>query len=251
MKLAIMQPYLFPYIGYWQLIASADKFIFFDVVQYNKRSWMNRNRVLHFEESKGFQYITVPVKKHERGTLVKDVLINKEQDYKEKILGNLTVYKKNSAPFYQEIVNLVNEILNSGADSLLDLSIYSTAKILNYLSIDFNYNIASRIDFDREAIKKPGDWALSICKELGASSYINPHGGCDIFDEEKYINNGVILNFVKPKLTPYNQGLNQGFLEGLSIIDVLMFNRPEKVRDIILNDFDIKKKEDLLTTNGL
>lgn len=246
MKLAVMQPYLFPYLGYWQLIANTDKFIFFDVVQYNKRSWMNRNRVLHFDDKKEFQYITVPVKKHEKGTLIKDILINDGEDYRSKILGNLTVYKRRSAPYYQEVLDLVDRVLKSSEHSLLGLSIFSVHEVFKYLGLSFEYDIASRIDFDRGVIEGPGDWALSICKSLSAGSYVNPPGGYDIFDEGKYKGNGVDLSFIRPRLTEYFQGNGERFLPGLSIIDVLMFNSPEDVRDILYNDFTFETKSDLM-----
>lgn len=245
MTLAIMQPYLFPYIGYWQLIQNSDEFIFFDVVQYNKRSWMNRNRILHPDKPDEFQYITVPVEKHLKGTLIKDVFINNHETWKEKILGQLTVYKKLKAPFYSEVSNLIEQIFEKEYESFLSLSIESTKQICEYLNIEFKYRIASEIDFDKNIVHNPGDWALSICKYLNVKNYINPYGGCEIFDEDKYTQNGVDIKFIKSNLTPYKQSWRKEFQAGYSIVDVLMFNDKATIKMILKNDFKKLSKQEL------
>ena len=245
MTLAIMQPYLFPYIGYWQLIANTDEFIFFDVVQYNKRSWMNRNRIIHPDKPDDFQYISVPIKKHEKGTLIKDVRINNNENWKEKIFGQLTVYKKLNAPYYDDVKKLIEKIFTGNHESFLNLSVVSMIQICEYLDIDFKYQIASDINFNRSIIENSGDWALSISKELKATNYINPYGGYKIFDEEKYIQNSININFLKSKLTPYTQSFRKNFMSGLSIIDILMFNDNNKIKDMLKSDFDILNKQDL------
>lgn len=245
MTLAIMQPYLFPYIGYWQLIANSDEFIFFDVVQYNKRSWMNRNRILHPDKPDEFQYISVPIKKHETGTLIKDAHINNDENWKAKILGQLTVYKKLKAPYYKEVIILLNSIFEKEYDSFLSLSIESTKQICAYLDIDLKYQVASDIDFDRTIVKSPGDWALAISKHLEADKYINPPGGYEIFDEDKYIQNNIELKFIKSNLTSYKQSWRKEFMTGLSIMDVLMFNDKNTIRDMLKSDFNICSKKQL------
>lgn len=240
-----MQPYIFPYIGYWQLIANSDEFIFFDVVQYNRRSWMNRNRILHPDTSKEFQYISVPIKKHSQGTLINEVLLNNNENWKSKILGQLTVYKKLKAPCYDDIIFLVKKIFEKDCKFLLELSIYSTKMICGYLDIKFRYKVASDIDFDRESIKSPGDWALSISKYLNAKTYINPPGGYEIFDENKYSANDTNLQFLKSNLSLYKQSWRKEFQSGLSIIDILMFNDKDTIKDMLKNDFNILSKKEL------
>ncbi len=245
MTLAIMQPYLFPYIGYWQLIANSDQFIFFDVVQYNKRSWMNRNRIIHPDKQDDFQYITVPIKKHEKGTLIKDVYINNNENWKEKILGQLTVYKKLNAPYYDDVKKLIEKIFTGNHESFLNLSVVSMIQICEYLDIDFKYKIASDINFNKDIIKSSGDWALSISKELKATNYINPYGGYEIFDEEKYNVNGIDIKFLKSKLTPYKQSFRKNFMSELSIIDILMFNDKKIIYNLLNNDFKLLSKKEL------
>ena len=240
-----MQPYLFPYMGYWQLISNSDEFIFFDVVQYNKKSWMNRNRILYPDKSKDFQYISIPIKKHSQGTLISDVVLNNDEKWQDKILGQLTVYKKLKAPYYNETIDLIKTIFSKEYESFLSLSIESTEIICNYLDIDLKYQIASDIDFDRDNIEGPGDWALEISKKLKATDYINPHGGYEIFDEDKYNTNGIDIKFLKSNLTPYKQSWREDFQAGLSIIDVLMFKSKEDIKALLYNDFKILSKKEL------
>lgn len=246
MRVGIMQPYFFPYIGYFQLIANTDKWVFFDVVQYNKKSWMNRNRILHPTRNGEYQYINVPIKKHKKGTLIRDVAINMDLNWRQEILGKLTAYRRMRAEHYDETIALLTSIFDNGPASFLEFSVYSTSMVCNHLGIDFNFEIASHIAFERGIIDGPGDWALSITKALGGNIYINPTGGAGIFDEEKYASHGIDLLFLKPKLSPYKQSRREGFLPGLSIIDILMFNEIDSVREFLRNDFELCRKEQLV-----
>ena len=250
MTIGIMQPYFFPYIGYWQLINAVDEWIFFDVVQYNKKSWMNRNRILHPDAKQEWQYVSVPVKKHEKGTLIKDIELNNDERWKEKILGQLTVYKRLKAPYYEETINLINSIFEKEYDIFLSLSIESTKMICSYFGIELKYKIASEIDFDRSEITGSGDWALVIAKDQKADRYINPHGGYEIFEEEKYNSNGIDLKFLKSNLTPYKQSWRKEFTPGLSIIDVMMFNSKEEIKSLLDADFKIFNKASLALELG-
>ncbi|XOB62001.1 WbqC family protein [Campylobacterota bacterium DY0563] len=251
MTVAIMQPYFFPYIGYWQLIANSDEFIFFDIVQYNKRSWMNRNRILHPDKPNDFQYISVPIKKHSQGTIIKEVTINNNENWKAEILGKLSVYKKLKAPYYNETISIVRRIFDKEYENFLNLSVEITKQICAYLEIDFKYKIASEIDFDKNSIKGPGDWALYISKKLKAKQYINPYGGYELFEENKYLKNGIELKFIKPNLSPYKQSWREEFINGLSIIDILMFNDKDTIMKILSNDYKILNKQELEKENEL
>jgi len=251
MKLAIMQPYFFPYVGYFQLIANTDHFIFFDIVQYNKKSWMNRNRILHPNKLDDFSYISAPVAKHDKGSLIRDININNDGKWQNKILSQLDVYKKLKAPFYNEVKQVVEEVLSKECNTLLDLSIESTRAICDYIGIEFNYEIASKINFDKRSISQPGDWALEISKHKKASEYINPPGGYDIFDEKKFIENNIKLSFLKPSLSPYKQSWRKSFMPGLSILDLIMFNSPEESWQIINNDFTVIDAKNIINTEVL
>ena len=137
MKLGIMQPYFFPYIGYFDLINRADKWIVFDIVKYKPLSWMNRNRIHH--PSKGWQYIKVPVvnKSHDQ-----KIMENQVQDLvaaRARVLGQLIHYKKN-APYYQATSDLVSSSFEeSESDALTDLNVSTIKATCSYLNIDFDY----------------------------------------------------------------------------------------------------------------
>lgn len=246
MKLGIMQPYIFPYLGYWQLIYSTEQWIFFDTVQYNKRSWMNRNRILHPDKNKDFQYISVPVKKQPRGTLIKDAQIAQDRNWKKTIEGQLTVYKRLHAKYFDEVFHLVRSLLDMGnGRSFLEFCIVSTEEICRRLHIELNYQIASQTKFNQENITTPGEWALEICKAQQADMYINPYSGYEIFDESLYQKNNIELRFLKPRLKKYAQSKREKFISSLSIIDVLMFNGFIDTEKRIKNDFTIYQKEAL------
>src|ERR1700750_1615028 len=100
MKIALMQPYFFPYLGYYQLVKSVDEFVIFDQAQYVRRTWMNRNRILN--NHKEFSFLIVPVTKAPRETKIKDIKIDYESNWKERIFDQLRCYKK--APNYQTVI---------------------------------------------------------------------------------------------------------------------------------------------------
>jgi len=251
MKVGIMQPYFFPYIGYFQLIANTNRWVFFDVVQYNKRSWMNRNRILHPTKMDGFQYIYVPIQNHKKGTLIKDVKINNDIKWQQEIIGKLTVYKRMRAHFYDQTLDLISSILNHSYTSFIDLSVRSVKLICQYIGFDFEYDIASELKIDRNLVSVPDDWALIITKKLGGNIYINPPAGVSIFDEHKYENNDLKLLFLKAKLSPYKQSKRKDFVPGLSIIDLLMFNRTDEIKDMLENDFKLLSKNQLLKDQAI
>ena len=196
MKLGIMQPYFFPYIGYFQLVNAVDKWVVFDVVQFMRHQWVNRNRILHPES--GSQYIIIPKKKHSRETLIKDVAIDNRQDWKNRIIAQLTHYKK-KAPFFNETIDLLKDSFfseESNVESLSKLNVIILNKVCARLNIKFEYEICSEMDLLLDDITYPGAWALKISEQLGATEYINPPGGRDIFIPEKFNEKGIKLKFL-------------------------------------------------------
>lgn len=237
MKIGIMQPYFFPYIGYFQLIKAVDKWIIFDIAQYMRHQWVNRNRILH--PASGSQYILVPKRKHQRETLIKDIVTDKTQDWKNKIIAQLAHYKK-KAPFFGETINFVKECFFSeraDVESLSKLNAFILEKICGVLDIEFTYEVCSEMDLKLGEIKHPGDWALKISEQLGATEYINPPGGRDIFSPDKFKEKGIKLRFLNPGSINYNQK-GYKFVAGLSIIDVMMWNSGDEISDM-LNKFEI------------
>lgn len=229
MKLGIMQPYFFPYIGYFQLINSVDRYILFDTPQYEKRSWMSRNRIINLKE--GTTYITVGTIKAPQRTPINQIFLQENETWKKKIIGQLDVYRK-LAPHYKTVMALVEDILNPQYKTLVELNANSLKKVCDYLGIDKKIEIFSELELDIYGDCEPDVWALEITKALGYSTYINAPGGEVFFDKKKYLDAGIELYFIQPQLTQYVQRIGR-WEPGLSIIDVMMFNSREKIVDML------------------
>lgn len=231
MKLAIMQPYFFPYLGYFSLIQLADEFILFDTPQYIRHGWIERNRILKLDGEP--LYIKVALQKHKRETAIKDIVINNDINWKNKITSQLTSYKK-KAPYFQQINEIINQIFEKEYTSIVDLNFRILSSICDYLEIKTPIKIWSKMGVDIEEVHAPDEWALNICKALKAEVYFNPIGGMTFFDRNKYKNAGIDLKFMEFIPLSYCQ-LDNDFVPYLSIIDVLMFNNKERVQQMLEN----------------
>ncbi len=232
MKIAIMQPYFFPYLGYFSLIKNTDQFILFDPVQFIRHGWIERNRTL--KPDKGWQYIAVPLCKSSQATHIKDTNINQEENWQAKILAQLTHYKK-KAPFYKQTIDVINSALDCKSEGIAQLNYHILKTVCQYIDIPFNCQIFSEMNLEIEAPQIPDEWALNICKKLdNIDEYWNPEGGATFFDKSKYDEANIKLVFVKPLLNFYSQRRGpENFENGLSIIDVMMFNSPEQIRKML------------------
>ena len=237
MKLGIMQPYFFPYLGYFSLIANTDHFIFFDTPQYERRSWMNRNRILNANGEPA--YISVPVHKVPQQTAIKDIKIDYSNDWAASMIARMVHYKK-YAPHYSEISELFQNLLSKKDDSLSKLNIETTVAVCRYLGITTSFETFSEMNLEIDEVHAPDEWALEITKAMDYDTYVNPPGGADFFDNEKYIKAGIELQFLKNNLPTYVQRIGK-FVPGLSIIDVLMFNSINEIREMLDDNTIIKK----------
>ncbi len=235
MKIGIMQPYFFPYIGYWSLIKQTEHFILFDSVQFIKHGWIERNRIL--KPGEGSQYIKVPLEKYSRSTRINEIRINDNEDWRDKLFRQLEHYKKR-APFYSETIGVVQEALNIQTDSMVKLNENIILTVCKYLDIDVKLDIFSEMNLKIEEVNEPDEWALNICKAMGnVNEYWNPEGGLEFFNKSKYIDEGINIKFLKIKLERYSQR-RESFEAGLSIIDVMMFNSKEEIKNM-LNSYSI------------
>ena len=232
MKLGIMQPYFFPYIGYISLIKNTDEFILFDTVQFIKHGWIERNRIL--KPGGEWQYIAVPLVKHSIDTKIMDIKIRNNEDWKNKIISQLSDYKKR-APYYNETMEVVREALNIETDNITILNKHILEVVCKYLGFNPIIKIFSEMDLQIEEATAPDEWALNICKALGnVDEYWNPPGGIEFFDKSKYDKAGIKLLFQSVNIVPYVQRI--GYFEpGLSIIDVMMFNTKEEINAMLDN----------------
>lgn len=234
-----MQPYFFPFLGHFSLIASVDEWVVFDITQYTPRSWMNRNRILH--PNAGWQYVTVPLANSSNSIKIVEAKVLNLSETKASVIGKLSHYKK-KAPYFKAVNTLVNDVFDSATDnSLVKLNVLSLSAVCRYLEIPFTYRICSELNLPLPAKLEAGEWALEICNMLGATRYVNPAGGQELFDPEAFTRRGISLHFAKTKefvydTTPYQYEPN------LSILDVLMWNSPTVVADAVRNNVEITEK---------
>lgn len=231
MKLGIMQPYFFPYIGYFQLMNAVDRWIAFDDIQFIDKGWINRNRVLHPDPVKEWQYITLPLDKRGQFDKICDISIKSQVDWRSQILGKLTSYKK-KAPYYNQTIDFVRDCFDTDEANLARFVVRSLKMTAQYIGIQTPIDVQSEMDLQLPKIEHPGQWALKISEAIGASEYVNPKGGADIFKAEEFKKAKIELSFLGPKLTPYPQR-RDGFIPGLSIVDVLMWNDSSSIAQLL------------------
>ncbi|NOX84347.1 MAG: WbqC family protein [Chlorobi bacterium] len=232
-----MQPYFFPYPGYFSLIKATNKWIVFDTPQYEIRSWMNRNRIIDPNHD-GWMYFTVPVKKHKLKTPIYDIRLQNRENWKDKIIGQLGYYRKR-APYYKKVVEFLYETLKDEFDGLSELNVHTLRLTCAYLGIDFNYEIFSEMNLPIQPIRERDEWGLNICRAMGITEYINPERGQSFVHREKFLNNRINLQFLKFKFPEYDQKRKE-FIPGLSIIDAMMFNTPAEINQM-LDEYELVK----------
>lgn len=229
MKLAIMQPYFFPYIGYFQLMNTVDLWVAFDDIQFIDKGWINRNRILHPDINKEWQFITLPLSKRGQFDKICDISIKSDINWREQILGKLTSYKK-KAPNYNSTIEFVRDCFDTQETNLARLVIDILKKTAKHLEIETEIKIQSEMNLELGEIHHPGQWALRISESLGATEYINPKGGAEIFNSDEFRAKNTNLTYLKAGLNPYSQR-NEKFVPALSILDVLMWCSISDVRE--------------------
>ncbi len=224
MKLGIMQPYFFPYIGYWQLLNAVDTYVVYDDVNYIKGGWINRNRILINGQP---QFITVPIKKASSYSLINELEINRTTKFPDKQLKTLDMsYKK--APFFDDVMPMLEGVLNFDSQNLASFLYNSIAVVCDYLGIQTKLILSS--DLDKDNSLKGKDKVLEICKLLHADQYYNAIGGQELYDKDEFLANGISLRFLETGNTIYTQFDNE-YISHLSIIDMMMHVSKDKVQD--------------------
>jgi hypothetical protein len=229
MKIGIMQPYFFPYLGYFDLINRTDKWIVFDTSQYIRHGWINRNRILHPEN--GWLYIIVPLVKHDQAAAINRIEIATSVEWRDKIIAQLMHYKKR-APFFRQTIRLVEECMQIDEDNLSRLNTQILGKVCQYLGIGWSHEVFSKMQMQLGSVQHPGDWALRISEALGAGEYINPPGGADLFNAEHFAASGVKLTIQEPFEFRYACPGYQ-FEPALSVVDALMWNDPQTIKSYL------------------
>ena len=235
MKLSIMQPYFLPYLGYWQLIASTDVFVIYDDVNFIKGGWINRNRYLYQGQPKYFNLIMSGASSNKK---INEVGLMKDSRYNpgKKLLSTFQMaYQK--APMYHEILPLLEDILLYDTDILDPYLKHSIRLICQYLEIPARILIASQITEKNNQLAGK-DKVINICRCLKADTYINASGGRELYHQEEFQKAGLNLYFIEMDPIEYPQ-FGDPFVPGLSIVDVLMFNEKENVKEM-LNRYQLK-----------
>ena len=226
MKIGIMQPYFFPYIGYWQLINAVDKYVIYDDVNYIKGGWINRNRILINDKP---SFINLKMNGSSPNKLIKEILVSNDNRWKNKLLKSIELsYRK--APFFEMSFPIIEEIINHDE---VNLSLYLEnliKRIAEYLEMNTEFVLSSNIEKDNSL--KGQDKVIEICKSLGAKEYYNAIGGVELYSAENFNSYGIELRFLRTEYIEYKQFKND-FSPYLSIIDVMMFNSKEEIMNIL------------------
>ena len=229
MKLAIMQPYFLPYIGYFQLIKAVDKYVIFDDVNFIKKWWITRNNILL--DGKSFLF-TLTLLEASQNKHINEIIVSNGQS---KILKTISIaYKK--APYFSSVFPMIEKIFDYENKNLAQYVGNSIIHISDYLRLDTEFVYSSDIK-EKDTSLKSQHKILNICKVLGASEYINAIGGVNLYSKELFEEHNIKLSFLKTQPIEYKQ-FNECFVPNLSILDVLMFNSVEQTNEL-LNQFEL------------
>lgn len=226
MTIAVMQPYFFPYLGYFQLINIVDKFVLYDDVNYINRGWINRNNFLINGKK---HLITIPLKNASQNKKICDIELNFDERWRNKTIKSFEFsYKK--APYYNEVISIIKHVLHINLNTISELNHSSIEQIIKYLNIKTEIIYSSSI-YNNENLHGQ-ERILDICKKEKANQYINPIGGIELYDKKAFSQNGIQLNFLKTNIISYKQYDNE-FIPHLSIIDILMFNSQSEIKKLL------------------
>ncbi len=225
MKVAVMQPYFLPYIGYFQLIAAADRFVVYDDIKYTKKGWINRNRFLRDGRDEVF---TVPLEAAPDTSLVRERRVS-PSFAPEALLNRLReAYRR--APFFAPAFALVESIVRSPETNLFSFLLQSLRRTCAHLGIDTPLVVSSSLAVD--AGLRGEERVIATCRAAGARTYVNPPGGRELYSPARFAESGLELRFLEPGPVEYPQ-FGAAFVPWLSIVDVMMFNSPERIRGFL------------------
>src|SRR5690606_33692977 len=233
MRIAIMQPYIFPYIGYFQMVNAVDKFVFYDDVNFIKKGWINRNRILVNGQD---CMLTVPLLKASKNNHILESYLQRDTygEWKDKLLQTLELnYKK--ASHFEEIFPLLKTFFEADYDTISEMAIESVKSVSRYLGLNTEFILSSET-YENKGMERQ-ERLIDICKIEKANHYINALGGQELYKKEDFKKEGIQLDFIKTQPITYKQ-FNNEFVPWLSIIDVLMFNSKEEIAEM-LNKYEL------------
>jgi hypothetical protein len=230
-KVAVMQPYFLPYFGYFQLIAAVDSFVIYDNIKYTKKGWINRNRLLAAGTD---QVFTLPLRSGSDSLQVRDRAL--ADDFQPRKLLDQFHGAYRSAPEFERVYALLERIVMHSDQNLFAYILYSVKAICAELGIGTVIQISSDVAIDHAL--KHQEKVLALCAATAATTYVNAIGGTELYLKEDFAAHGVELRFIRSRPLEYPQ-FGQPFVPWLSIVDVMMFNPPERVREIVSGHYDL------------
>lgn len=223
MKTGIMQPYFFPYLGYWQLMNAVDTYVILDDVAYIKRGWINRN----FIKLNGAAHrFGIQISRVSQNSRINELSLFDDGCWRENLLKTLRI-AYHRAPHYAAVSALFERTLNCGQDRLSEFLGFGIREVAAYLHLDARIVVAS--EMDKQNPLKGQDRILDLCSRLKTDTYINAIGGRELYERERFHQQGMELCFLKmDEGITYPQGEGD-FIPSLSILDVMMYNDPEEI----------------------
>lgn len=215
----IMQPYLYPYIGYFQMVQKCNKFIYYDDVSFIKKGWINRNRI----RSGSSEHIFVtPVTKASQNRKINETFLTSDQLWINKLQKSLDMNYSGSKN-YEEVSALVMNTLTKYSvptNTIADLAIASLESVISYFDLPIIRKRSSMLEkkFENE---NRSNRLINISKSQGCTRYINSIGGKKLYSKEEFKEHGIELCFLNAEIREYQQ-TKAPFIKGLSIIDLLM-----------------------------
>lgn len=233
MTVAVMQPYFFPYLGYFQLINAVDYFVFYDDVNFIKGGWINRNRILIAKEP---SYFSVPLLGASSFKKINEIDIDFNEKMQSRLIKSIRLnYSK--APFFSDVMPIIESVISKSGQNLAQIAANSICSVANYLTLGTTFYFSSELNFGHKSTDR-ADRLVEIVNGFNGKTYINAQGGKALYSKAFFQSNGIELKFIKSNLVAYRQNSN-AFIPGLSIIDVLMHNSKIEVLSM-LNQFELE-----------
>ncbi len=225
-SLAIMQPYFMPYLGYFQLVESVDQFVFLDDVNFIKKGWINRNRILCDESEHLF---SIPLTAASQNKRINEISLALEPRWIRKFFGTLQRAYQH-APYYDTTTKILSSCLEMPHQNIGQLARHSIISVAEYVGLSTKFVLSSAKYQNTHLTGE--DRILDICLQEQATHYLNPGSGQNLYSAESFLQHNVELRFLAPRLTPYPQSSTE-FIPGLSVIDAMMHNAPAALQQLM------------------
>lgn len=222
-----MQPYLFPYIGYFQLIDAVNCFVIYDDVTFIKQGWINRNQILIDGKP---SFFTVPIKKQSSHRKIRETRIYEETNWAKKFFSSLK-HSYGKAPYFSEVMDIVTRVFSLKTTLIGELAASSIFSVCDYLGIKTKF--VQNPDKYNNAVLRKEERIIDICRQEKAHEYINLSGGKDLYSKENFSTHGINLRFLEPSTDIRYTQFTIDFTPYLSIIDTMMFNPVERIQGFL------------------